>query len=256
MKSRNLLLIVVLAVLTTAIACSKKSNRSIAVESKSAVHATVRPAALVTVAPAAAEAAPLASAPAVSKTVVKPASKLLTYTSRDYGVSFTYPWQYRFVSAKAMAGDDSLRPSDDGSDGQFTLARIEVPRGFYPDTDFESAYLALSLNPDLDEQGCNAVLGNDKLGTETINGVDFRWKEADSGGRGSALRQRNYVSFANGTCYEIEMAVKTSNPDGLARELDPEQVMRRLNGVLHSVSIMPAMKDVAAAQSPAAVTQK
>lgn len=255
MKSRNLLLIVALAALTTAIACSKKSNRSIAVESKSAVHATVRPAALVTVAPAAAEAA--ASAPAASKTVVKPpASKLLTFTSRDYGVSFTYPWQYRFVSAKAMAGDDSLRPSDDGSDGQFTLARIEVPRGFYPDTDFESAYLALSLNQDLDEQGCNAALGNDKLSTETINGVDFRWKEADSGGRGSALRQRNYVSFVNGTCYEIEMAVKTSNPDGLARELDPEQVMRRLNGVLHSVSIMPAMKDVAAAQSPAAAPQQ
>lgn len=156
-----------------------------------------------------------------------------------------------FVSARSIAADGSLRPSDDGTDGQFTLARVEVPRGFYPDTDFESGYLALSLNQDVDEQGCTASLGSDKLSTETINGVDFRWKEADSGGRGSALRRRNYVAFTNGTCYEIEMAVKTSNPDGLARELDPDQVMRRLNGVLHSVSIMPAMKDVASSQAPA-----
>lgn len=254
MKSRNLLLTVALAALIAGVACSKKSNRSIAVESKPAVHASVRPAALVTVAPVAS--VPEASAPAAGKSVVKPASKLLTYTSRDYGVSFVYPWQYRFVSAKAIAADDSLRPSDDGSDGQVTLARVEVPRGFYPDTDFESAYLALSLNQEVDEQGCTAMLGNDKLSTETINGVDFRWKESDSGGRGSALRQRNYVAFTNGTCYEIETAVKTSNPDGLARELDPEQVMRRLNGMLQSVSIMPAMKDVAAEQAPAAVPQQ
>src|SRR5512140_1625241 len=37
--------------------------------------------------------------------------KLLTYRSRDYGVSFQYPWQYTITGARAIAnGDVSLHP--------------------------------------------------------------------------------------------------------------------------------------------------
>lgn len=182
-----------------------------------------------------------------------PASKLLVYRSRNYGISFQYPWQYGFRSARAIAGGgESLRPKSDGSDGQFTLARIDLPKGFYPETDFESGFFTLSLNQNLDEQQCESALGKEgKLATDSINGADFRWAEHESGGRGSAEKVRNYATFSNGTCYELELGVKTSNPDGLARELDPDQVLRRLDGILRTVKIAPAMKDATAEASAA-----
>jgi hypothetical protein len=220
----------------------------------------------VTLGPAAVQAAtPVPAAAEVAKKMPEaaqlPASKLIAYRSRNYGVSFLYPWQYAYRSAKTVAGgNDSLRPKSDGSDGQFTLARIDIPKGFYPDTDFESGYFTLSLNQALDEELCESALAKDgKPATENINGVDFRWVERESGGHGSAEKMRNYAAFVNGTCYELELGVKTSNPDGQARELDPDQVLRRLDGILRTVRIAPAMKDATAqaesATAPAPIAQ-
>lgn len=173
--------------------------------------------------------------------VERPKSELITFKSRDYGVSFQYPWQYAYLNAKAVAtGDDSIKPKPDGTDAQFTLARVDIPKGFYPDTNFDSAYFMLSLNQGLGEDECHATLGQekDKLQTANINGVDFRWIESESGGRGSAARVRNYVTFANGNCYELEAGLKTQNEKGVAREVNPEQVMSRLNSILNTVSIV------------------
>jgi hypothetical protein len=172
--------------------------------------------------------------------VERPKSDLMTFKSRDYGVSFQYPWQYAYLNAKTVAnGDASLQPKPDGTDGQFTLARVEIPKGFYPDTNFDSAYFVLSLNQDLGEDECYATLGQDKdkLQTANIKGVDFRWVEAESGGHGSAAKVRNYAGFANGTCFELESGLKTQNEKGLSREVNPEQVMSRLDSMLKTVSI-------------------
>src|SRR5216684_6991382 len=181
-----------------------------------------------------------------------PIPKLITYKSRDYGVSFVYPWQYAFLNARAVAqGEASLRPKSDGHDGQITLARIDIPKGFYADTDYESGYFALSLNQDLGQQECEASLvvpKDGKLGSDTINGAEFHWIETDSGGGGHAAKLRQYVTFSNSnsTCYEFEMGVKTRNEDGLAREVDPDKVLRRLDGILRTVKILPDQSPAAA----------
>ena len=161
------------------------------------------------------------------------------FKSHDYGVSFEYPWQYTRLGAKAVADDYSLQPESDGLDSQFTLVRIDVPKGFYPDTDFDSGYFILSLNPELGEKECQETLGKDaKPQISSINGFDFRWMENESGGHGASRKVRDYVAFANDTCYEIELGVKTKN-DGLSREIDPEQVMHRLDAILATVKIVP-----------------
>jgi hypothetical protein len=180
--------------------------------------------------------------------------KLMTYRSRDYGVSFQYPWQFAYFNAKTIAnGDESLRPSADGHDGQFTLARVEIPRGYYPDTDFESAYFTLSLNQDIAEADCSLTPAKGaSLQTETINGADFHWTETTSGGHGSASRVRDYVSFVNEACYEIEIGLKTSNQDGLAREVNSQQVFGRLEGILRSIKVDSALKDAPAQLQTAA----
>ena len=109
-------------------------------------------------------------------------------------------------------GDSSLRPVSDGYDGQVTLVRVEIPKGFYADTNFQSGYFILSLNSNVGQQECEQTLGLGKDGkvlTEAVNGVDFRWRESESGGRGQASKVRQYVTFTNDTCYELELGVKT-----------------------------------------------
>ncbi len=248
-KGRALILLGAVVAVVTTIGCS--SNSKPAAVSKP-VSASLLPAKLETASPAISPAVPI---PAAAKTVSPmqpPSSKLIAYRSRNYGVSFLYPWQYAFLSAKAIAtGDASRRPKSDGHEGQVTLARIEIPQGFYPDTDFESGYFILSLNQDVDEQQCQAALApaeKEAVQTDTINGVEFRWVETDRGGRGSAVKLRSYVAFTNETCYELEMGVQTTNEDGLAREVDPDQVLRRLDAILRTFKILPVMNAAVAAK--------
>jgi hypothetical protein len=245
---RALLLLGTIVTVLAAVACTSKPKSSTI--SEKPVGAMVRPAAMET------NSTPIAK-PAfteVSEKVSpaeKPAAKPITFKSRDYGVSFVYPWQYTLLSAKTVAkGDESLRPKPDGTDSQFTLARIEIPKGFYADTDLKIAYFTLSLNQDIAEQDCVALVGPDKNGevqNESIHGVNFRWTEMENGGRGRASKLRNYVSFANDTCYELEMGVKTES-DGVSREVDPDQVMRRLNAILKTVEIKSSTEKLAAPQ--------
>src|SRR5689334_16635396 len=125
--SNILLLGTVVAAMTT-VACSHNSKPS--AKAAEPVKASLRPASLESVAPPSAERAVSADINKTTETVKQPQSKLVTYKSRDYGVSFNYPRPYAYWSAKAIAnGDESLKPKADGHDGQFTMARIEIPKG-------------------------------------------------------------------------------------------------------------------------------
>jgi hypothetical protein len=237
-------LLAALAMVATTVGCSRNSSAvSSSISAGSSLRADLPQAGTSTVEPAAATTK-------TSSALKPPVPQLITYKSRDYGVAFVYPWQYSFLSARAVAqGDASLRPKSDGHDGQITLARIDIPKGFYADTDYESGYFALSLDQDLSQQECEASLAapkDSKLGTDTINGAEFHWIESESGGGGQAAKLRQYVTFSNSTCYEFEMGVKTRNEDGLAREVNPDKVLRRLDGILRTVQILPEQVPAAA----------
>lgn len=240
-NSRTLILIGAFAAVASTVACSGNSKPG--ATNPQVVHAAEKHVQIDAVIPKVPP-APMDVAKADVPTAQLP--KQITFKSRNYGVSFAYPRQYAFLSAKTVAeGDAELQPKPDGHEGQFTLARIEVPKGYYPDTDLDSGYFMLSLNQELDQAGCDASLAaskDAKIETENINGVDFKWLESESGGHGSALKMRNYVAFTNGTCYEVELGVKTSNANGLAREVDPDRVLGRLDSILKTVKIQAATK--------------
>ena len=235
---RAAILLGTIAALMSTVACSHKPKS--ADNSPAPFHGSVIPAAYH---PPVAKAQPVMVPVAQTEQPKAQPPKLITYKSRDYGVSFVYPWQYSYTSAKTLVNaDESLKPKSDGDEGQFTLARIDLPKGFYPDTNFDRGYFTLSLNQDIEEEQCVAALGtgNDgKVKSESINGVDFKWVETEFGGSGSASTVRNYSAFVNGACYEVELGVKTKNEQGLAREVNPDQVMRRLDGILKTVQILP-----------------
>jgi hypothetical protein len=248
------LLLGVLAAVASGAGCSAKQSKETAeVQAVPLQQSIVKPAALTTTQPD--------SLPATKEVAPRPkppAAKRLTYRSRDYGIAFDYPWQYGYVSARAMGRDSAEGESDSNADGEkLTLARVEIPKGFYPDTDFESASMTVSVNQNVDEQGCYASVGASTGSgeqTETINGVPFRWDESDEGGHGKSLKQRNYVSFANDTCYELELLVKTSNDGALAREVDPDQVFQRLDAMLKTVKVSVSEPKSAPAQPVVAET--
>jgi len=226
---RQLILTTALAVAVATVACAKQSEHK--VEAAQPAKASVKQVSL--------HATTSALPPSEVKTTAskQPPSKPLRYRSRDYGVSFEYPWQYQFASARTVSTDESLQPKSDGFDGQITLARIDLPKGFYPDTDFDSGYFTLGLNPEVEEKDCKAGVANSSGKPEVakINDVEFLWIEAEVGGRGTASKVRNYVAFNHGVCYEVELGVKTRNDDGLAREVNADQVMRRLEAMLKTV---------------------
>lgn len=236
---RAAILLGTIAALMSTVACSNKPKS--ADSAPAPFHGSVIPAAYH-------QSEPVEKAQAVAVPVaqqVEPKSqppKQITYKSRDYGVSFVYPWQYSYTSAKTLVTSDELKPKSDGDEGQFALVRIDVPKGYYPDTNFDHAYFTLSLNQDISEEQCEAALGtgNDgKVKTESINGVDFKWVETEVGGSGSAATLRNYNAYVNGACYEVELGVKTKNEQGLAREVNPDQVLRRLDAILKTVQLLP-----------------
>jgi hypothetical protein len=47
----------------------------------------------------------------------------------------------------------------------------------------------------------------------------------------------------------MELGVKTANEEGLAREVDPDQVMRRLNAILQTVKVQSGEIQTAAADT-------
>ena len=249
---RTTILICALSAVVSTVACSSKPKTT--ARSQETHVAKVEPVALKTTSPISTS-MDVEKSTAVAKA---PAAKLINFKSRDYGVSFVYPYQYAFSSAKVLANaDTALQPKSDGHDGQFSLARIDIPKGFYPDTNFDRGYFVVSLNEDMNQEECVASLGADpaKLNSENINGMDFRWIESEDGGRGNTSVIRNYAAYANGTCYELEMGVKTKNDQGLAREIDPNQVFRRLDSIAKTVKLAPSAQKtvvVSVESSPAA----
>src|SRR5512140_3415016 len=125
---RQLILTTALAFAVATVGCAKQSEQK--VEAAHPAQAAVKQASMQTTA-ASLQATEVKS---VEKTTTKQqASKVLRYKSRNYGVSFEYPWQYEFVNAKTVSSVESLQPKPDGFEGQITLARIDLPKGFYPD---------------------------------------------------------------------------------------------------------------------------
>ena len=245
---KSLIVASALVIVITGVACSSKSQS--AVKSSRPVRAS-EPVAPESGVPAVEQPTLLSIASKTSSAVKGPGTQLITYKSRDYGVSFMYPWQYSFTSAKGLGNVDGSNETKGGKGEKFTLARVDIPKGFYPDTDFDSGYFLLSLNEDLSEQECQPTLTpvkDGKLESETINGVEFRWMQTETGGHGSASTIRSYAGFSNGTCYEVEMGVKTKNERGMSREVDAGQVLRRLERILQTVKIQPVMQNAAEAR--------
>src|SRR5260370_31582994 len=195
--------VVMAVVLAVAIACSKTSDKRVA---KISAPSTSMPEATSTARSSS------VAAPVVAKKLVKkqrPANA--TYVNATYGVSFSYPRRYSL-----QAGDKKLSmpvPASFLKPGAIQVATVDMPDDLYPDTDFSSALLNVSVNPSLTADECGQFVPNSKdveaakPANAKLGANEFGEVEQMNGGTNSQSDLKYVHLFMNRACDKFELDV-------------------------------------------------
>ena len=173
----------------------------------------------------------------------------VTYFDHAYGVSFSYPRDYTFLTPGQVMQNSALRnwlPMNFVRPGGVTVAAIQMPG------DIVSPLFNLGVNKNLTAEQCGQfATGLSQVGSYddnsipskvSIGGVEFSKVE-------NATEQtdiRYYHRFepgpathggvaGNGTCYEL--AVRVNEPSDKAQLADNQVVFDKMEGILASVKI-------------------
>ena len=222
--------VVMAVVLLVAIACSKQSNQPAAKISAPSM-------------PAATSAAPSTSAaPVVAKKLKKARPANATYVNSTYGVSFSYPRKYSL-----QAGDKPSSMPVQASflkPGAIQVAAVDMPDDQYPDTDFSSALLNVSVNPSLTAQECGQFVPNStdaeaaKPASAKLGANEFAELEQMNGEDSNQSDLKYFHLFKNGACYEFALDVVTSRkPDADLAQADRGKIFQQLEKILSTARI-------------------
>jgi hypothetical protein len=228
--------VVMTIVLFLAVSCSKQSDK--AVEKISAPAAPV-----VTNSSPSAVAAVTPEAP---KKVKKHRPANATYVNGTYGVSFSYPRKYSLQSgdksSSAPVQANFVKP------GAVQIASVDMPDSSYPDTDFSSALLNVSVNQGVTMEECAQFVPGSKDSeaakptTVKLGMNEFTELERMNGEGNSQSDLKYFHLFKNGACYEFALQVATSRkPDEELAQVDRGKIFRQLEKILTTARI----KDVA-----------
>jgi len=257
--------VVMTIVLFMAVSCSKKSDNQAAKISAPASPATQEPAPT--------NATAMIPEIPKKKIVKRYRPTTATYVNSAYGVSFTFPRKY---SLQASAKDAMPVQAGFMKPGAVEIASVDMPDSGYPDTDFSSALLNVSVNQGLTAEECgqfaptskdaatpastddsakaddsaNATSKTDaaeptavKLGRNEFSEVE-QMKEAGE----SQSDLKYFHLFKNGACYEFALDVETfrKGDEDLA-QVDRGQVFNRLEKILTTARIkdvqLPGMEN-------------
>ena len=195
--------VVMTIVLFVAVACSKSADKP-----SSSISAPIQPAS--TSRPPAIAAMP--SAP--PKKVKKHRPTTATYVNNTYGVSFSYPRKYSLQTGDKNATSpiqtNFLKP------GAVQIASVDMPDSAYPDTDFSSALLNLSMNQGMTADECAQFVpatkdaGEVKPATASLGGIEFSVFEQINGTGDRKSDLKYFHLFKNNACYEFALDVDTS----------------------------------------------
>ena len=200
-----------------------------------------------------------------------------TYINSNYGLSLTFPRKY------SLQPGDKLKeaPLQTGflKPGATEIASLDMPDGLYPDTDFSSALLNVSLHQGLSEEECGQFAPPsdgtvDAKAAETkqpsqpaadsskptaiklgLNQFTELEQMSGSGDRQSDLKY--FHLFKNGACYEFALDVETSRTgDEELAQVDRSKIFKQLEKVLATTRIkeveLPGMEKCGKARSPSA----
>jgi hypothetical protein len=237
--------VVMTIVLFMAVSCSKKSDTT------TKISAPVAPA-MQSPTPATASAVAPESP---KKAVKKHRPTTATYVNGNYGVALTYPRKYSLQSADKQK--EAPVQTSFAKPGAVEIASLDMPDGLYPDTDFSSALLNVSVHQGLNEEECGqfAQQSNDaakstevdpsskpadsvkpaaiKLGTNQFTEI-----EQVSASQGKQSDLKYFHLFKNGACYEFALDVETSRKtDEDLAQVDRSKIFKQLEKILTTARI-------------------
>jgi hypothetical protein len=237
---------VMAVVLLVAIACSKKSDKPVSKISAPSMPATTSAALGTSTTP-----------PVVAKKVVKKARPAnATYVNATYGVSFSYPRKYSLQAGNKKSSMPV--PASFLKPGAIQVASVDMPDDQYPETDFSSALLNVSVNPGLTAEECGQFVPNSK-DTESSKpanaklGInEFAELEQMNGENDRQSDLKYFHVFKNGACYEFALDVETSRkPDVELAQADRGKIFQQLEKILATARIKDvALPGVEKAQTP------
>jgi len=179
----------------------------------------------------------------VAKKVIKKARPTnATYINSTYGVSFSYPRKYS-LQAGDKKSSTPVQPSF-LKPGAVQIATVDMPDDLYPDTDFSSALLNVSLNPSLTAEECGQFVPNSK-DAEAAKPADaklgvneFAELEQMNGEDSKQSDLKYFHLFKNGACYEFALDVETSRkPYVELAQADRGKIFQQLEKILSSARI-------------------
>jgi hypothetical protein len=237
--------------------CSRKSGAPVAAAS-SPIPSTTQPSTV------AQEVTPPAPPTPPKKKARKARRTTATYVNKTYGVSLSYPTKYSLsVGEKAQLSWPELGPveMDFVNPGGKTLAALRLPENSYPETDFASGFMTVSVNNNVSAAECSQFAFPQADSKETvapskvrIGSVDFEQVESLTGD-GRQADAKYYHVHQNETCYEFTLGLGTTTSgveDGVT-PVDREQVFSKLERILGSVKI--ETKPPAVEASPASPSE-
>jgi hypothetical protein len=179
--------------------------------------------------------------------------KLATFKSKDYGLSFRFPVHYSMTEGEATdpaqtetasAAMNFVQP------GGVTLSTVELPEKLYPNTDFNSAFFTVNVNPKMTADECNqfafpekSELDNMSSGPSTINisGTDYMEMDDLVSDGSSQANARYYHLYQNNVCYEFALGLQTTADDTNKdlKAVNRDKVFDKLQWMLATVKIKP-----------------
>jgi len=186
-----------------------------------------------------------------------------TYSDPISGISFRYPKNYVLKTGHEpnldLAGMGPMKVNF-VQPGGMTVAAVELPHNAFPGTDFSSGFFSVSMNSELPAEQCDLFAFPPSAQPENepsapmkakIAGTEFSMVEDIGGGKNHDPRTRYYHRFDNGHCYEFGMGIGTNDTSvaGL-KPVNREQVFRKLEQILATVKLQPAVVPQVASGTP------
>jgi hypothetical protein len=171
------------------------------------------------------------------------------YNNPAYGISFRYPGNYSLDEALESEEPSIVQAQQElaaQQPGATLVALVSIPPDAYPNTTFRSGTLQFVVNPAVTPEVCQSFAvpldGSSTFGTESIQSVNFNWRQRGLAALGTGTLERDYAGYSNGTCYEFLLEIVTgSNPDldPSIKDADEVKIMRRLDKIVSSLQIHP-----------------
>jgi hypothetical protein len=182
-------------------------------------------------------------------------------------VSFRYPRKYELSSGEhsqpSLNGTGPV-PMNFVQPGGTSVATVDMPGSYHPNTDFDSAFFHVNVNHSLSEEECShfAFVDTRNSDGEPIEAEKVKVGTSDmekTSDFAASIEQQSeteyYHRYENGACYEFVLGLGTAGY-GTKESVEPvnrEEVFAQLGKILESVKIASIeQKQAAAAEATTA----